>query len=193
MSCIVGVVHDGEVWMGADSAASDGEDIMIIRNRKLFRNGPLLMGVVGSLRLTQLLQYQLGDIGIDAKWKNNLYGYMVGVFVERVREVLKAGGFPDTSESPENGGVVLIGVNGHIFRLENSFQIFERGDGFDAVGCGNGVALGSLMADHVLEPEDRILKAMARVTYFSAHVRPPFVIMHERGKYSADGDGKICG
>ena len=59
MSCVVGVVNKGKVWMGADSAASDGEDMVSLTNHKVFFCGPLLIGCVGSIRMTQIIQYRL--------------------------------------------------------------------------------------------------------------------------------------
>ena len=180
MSCVVGVVHNKEIWMGADSAASDGEDLMIVSNRKIFRKGPMIIGVVGSLRMTQLLQYKLNLPPF--KYHEDIYEYMVGEFVEEVRKTFLNGGIPEHSENPEHGGVFLVGLAGRIMRVENSLQVFERRDGFDAIGCGYPYALGSLIADHRLPPEERIVKALARVTYFSAHVRPPYRILREKNE-----------
>ena len=91
MSCVAAVVKDDIVWMGADSAASDGEDIVVLQNPKIFRNGPLLVGAVGSLRMTQLLQYRL-EVP-KAEWGNDIMRYLTVNLVDAVRKAFGAGGY----------------------------------------------------------------------------------------------------
>ena len=59
MTCIAAVGEAEQVFMGGDSMLAAGWDARISAMPKVFRNGPLLIGVAGSLRMLQLLQYKL--------------------------------------------------------------------------------------------------------------------------------------
>ena len=178
MSCVAAVVENGKVWMGADSAASDGEDMVTLTNRKAFFNGPYLIGAVGSMRMTQLLQYKLEPPSyVDPKVP--LIKFMATDFIEAVRRTFSVGGFMSQQDEHSSSGIFLVAFRGHIFRFEGDFQVFERVDGFEAIGCGSPYALGALSVSTSDTAEIRLVKALGSATYFSAHVRKPYLILNE--------------
>ncbi len=184
MSCVAAVVENEKVWMGADSAASDGEDMVTLTNRKIFFNGPYLIGAVGSMRMTQLLQYKL-EIPPYNDHRVHLMKFMATEVIDAVRRTFSAGGFMPQQDEHSSAGIFLIGFKGHIFRFEGDFQVFERVDGFEAIGCGSPYALGALSASLLNTAEMRLTIALSSATYFSAHVRKPYLILHEGGKPDA--------
>ena len=58
MTCIVGLVHEGVVYIGGDSAGVAGLSL-VVRADEMFRNGDFLMGFTTSFRMGQLLRYKL--------------------------------------------------------------------------------------------------------------------------------------
>jgi ATP-dependent protease HslVU (ClpYQ) peptidase subunit len=174
MTCIVGLAHEGRVYIGADSAGVGGLDMMVRADRKVFRNGAFIMGFTSSFRMGQLLWVKLSpphrhpDVEV---WR-----YMVGDFAEAVRTCLKTGGFTKTDNGVESGGNFLVGFEGRLFNIGGDFQVGERVDGFDAAGCGESYALGSLAETGGLAPRERVLRALAAAERFSAGVRGPFFI-----------------
>ena len=60
MSTVIAIVDDGKIWMGSDSYAttSDGERRRIIC-KKIFINGPYLIGFVGSVRTGQVIHQNI--------------------------------------------------------------------------------------------------------------------------------------
>jgi ATP-dependent protease HslVU (ClpYQ) peptidase subunit len=174
MTCIVGVAREGCVWIGADSAGVAGYDLSIRADRKVFRNGEFVMGFTSSFRMGQLLAVKLvpphyhPDVDV---WR-----YMVGDFAEAVRRCLKDGGFAKVENGVESGGQFLVGFRGRLFQVEGDFQVGERTDGFDAVGCGESFALGSLAETVGMEPEARVKRALTVAERFSAGVKGPFHI-----------------
>lgn len=173
MTCIVGLVSDGKVLIGADSAGVGGLDISNRRDVKVFTNGDFVMGCTTSFRMIQLLQYKLNppkrhpDVDVMR--------FMVTDFVETVRSLFRDGGFATKREEAESGGTFLVGHAGRLFRIEEDYQVGEREDGFDACGCGESYALGSMAMTAGLAPEDRVRKALETAAHFSAGVRAPFV------------------
>ena len=51
MTCIVGLVHEGVVYIGGDSAGVGGMSLTVRADEKVFRNGEFLMAL-GSRRST---------------------------------------------------------------------------------------------------------------------------------------------
>lgn len=174
MTCIVGLVHEGKVYMGADSAASSGFDRHLTSLHKVFRTGKFLLGYTTSFRMGQILQYHLT---VRTQFTEETdEQYMVVAFVEAVRECLKGKGFAKIDNNVEEGGEFLVGYNGHIYQLESDFQINHWQHGMGACGAGEDYALATLLALPNLEPEERIRRALEIASELSSYVSPPFLI-----------------
>lgn len=176
LTCIVGLVDEGTVYIGGDSAGVAGMELKVRADQKVFANGPIVMGFTDSFRMGQLLRYafqcppQLPSKAIEE--------YMVMDFVDAVRECLKEGGFAKEESGQESGGTFLVGYRGRLFEVSGDYQVGEALDGFSAVGSGAQVALGALYATRGREPEERLLTALEAAERYNAGVRGPFVIEH---------------
>jgi len=175
MTCIVAVKHDGKVYMGGDSAGVGGLDIITRLDPKVFINGEFLIGYTSSFRMGQLLRYMIMPERTE-NMKDD-YQYMVTCVIPAVRKTLKDGGYVKKENEREEGGFFLVGYRGHIYQIESDFQVGERIDEYDAMGCGGSYALGSLKMTHALNPQDRIISALETAAYFSAGVREPFKVV----------------
>lgn len=174
MTCIVGLVVDGgKVLVGADSAGVGGLDIANRKDVKVFTNGDFVIGCTTSFRMIQLLQYKLTPPRRHADM--DPMKFMVTDFIEEVRRVFRDGGFMHKESDRELGGQFLVGHAGRLFQIYGDFQVGERADGFDACGCGESYALGSLRNTSEMLPRDRLQTALETAAHFSAGVRGPFV------------------
>ncbi len=174
MTCIAGLVHEGQVYIGGDSAGVGRLFLTVRADQKVFRNGPFLMGFTTSFRMGQLLRYSFNPPAHHPD--TDTYKYMVTEFIDAVRKCLKSGGYARKDKEEELGGTFLVGYKGRLFNIEDDYQVGEAAIGFDAVGCGQDIALGSLYSTVGLEPEARIKKALEAAERFSAGVRSPFVV-----------------
>jgi ATP-dependent protease HslVU (ClpYQ) peptidase subunit len=172
MTCIVGLVHNGRVLIGADSAGVSGWDVSIRADRKVFLNSGFIMGFSSSFRMGQLLAVKLSPPRYHAD--TDLWRYMVGEFVEAARACLRAGGFSRVDNQVESGGDFLVGFRGRLFRVESDFQVGESVEGFDAIGAGQSYALGSLTETGHIDPGERVLRALRSAARFSLGVKGPF-------------------
>lgn len=178
MTCIVGVVRDGKVFIGGDSAGVDGRYGLTVRaDKKVFRNGDFVMGFTSSFRMGQLLAFGFYPpkprVGMD------VMEYMVTDFIDAARSRMKYGGYAKIENSVEEGGTFLVGYAGRLFCVANDFQVGESSYGFDACGCGDLIALGSLYSTRSwADQEARLKEALTAAESFSAGVRAPFVIEH---------------
>ncbi|MGW6292457.1 hypothetical protein [Streptomyces sp. NPDC055058] len=179
MTAIVGIVHDGTVYLGGDSAGVAGYALTVRADHKVFRTGPYVLGFTSSFRMGQLLRYAFAPPAPDG---GDLARFMATTFVDAVRDTLKAGGWLRKDSEQEEGGTFLVGVRGRLFRVAGDFQVGEAADGYDAVGCGDELALGALFATARLglAPRDRLRCALSAAERFSAGVRRPFVYADTR-------------
>lgn len=166
MTCIVGIEHDGDVWIGGDSAGTASNMLQRIRDdKKVFKKDEFLIGFCGSFRMGQLLRCNL----VIPKRKNSVSdeSYLVNDFVNAVMKCV------DSME-----GEIMFGYRGKLYMLYTDLQVARPSTGFDSVGSGSEVAMGSLYSTAGrYSPEDRIKMALDASSSNNASVRPPYTIM----------------
>jgi len=184
MTCIAGIVcKNGDILMAADSAATtDCGDQKILKDRKIFINGPMCIGMVESIRMGQLLRYSLKIP--DFPKGMSVSTFMSTLFINEVRRCFKEGGFgnsdPDDKAHTEGetGGFFLVGFEGRLFVIQNDYAVCESSTSYAAMGSGEPFALGSLhstekFADKISEKK-RLTLALDAAATFSAYVAPPY-------------------
>lgn len=177
MTCIVGLVEGGSVWIGGDSAGTNGWlDQVLYDSPKVFRNGPMLIGSCGSARQAQLLRWELTIPDYDPRIE--IEKYMVKHFIGAVRECFRAGGVcRKQNEVDSSLGHFLVGYKSRLFVIYDDFQVRSPKTKYDAVGCADQIARGALFAsDHIVEGRSRVEVALHAAETFSAGVRGPFHI-----------------
>lgn len=176
MTCIVGVEHNGRVYIGGDSAGVAGYSLAIRADEKVFTTGPFVIGFTTSFRMGQLLRYRL-SVPEQASTEPDDYRFMCTTFIDAVRKCLKDGGWAEVVNGVERGGCFLVGYRGCLYVVGSDFQVGRAADGFDAVGCGDEIALGAFAACTLKDPERRIREALRWAEHFSAGVAGPFVVV----------------
>lgn len=174
MTCIVGIAEGGKVCIGGDSAGVSGYTVTVRSDPKVFRTGAFLVGFTTSYRMGQLLRYAfhapVQPEGVDT------FEYMVTLFVETIRECLKTGGYAKKELEQETGGSFLVGYAGHLFQIDNDYQVGECAEGYMAVGSGKEIALGALYVTRGQAPHARVEAALAAAAHHTAYICGPFVI-----------------
>lgn len=173
MTCIAGLVAEGKVWMGADSAGASGYDLKVRADKKLVVIGQFLMGFTTSFRMAQVLSH--GFTPPQRHPDRDVMAFMVCEFIDSVRNALKAAGYARKDSEVESGGDFLVGYEGRLFHICSDYQVAESADAFNAVGCGAAYAQGSLFSTPDLPPHARIAMALRAAEAMSAGVRGPFV------------------
>lgn len=175
MTCIAGLVDNGRVYMGGDSAGVGNYDLVLRKDPKVFRNGPFLMGFTSSFRMGQLLRYHFRPPEI--KPDDDMDEYLSTAFVDAVRSCLKDGGYARKNNEEEEGGTFLVGYKDQLYVIESDYQVGKPLDGFAAIGSGAQIANGALFATRGLKPEERVRTALEAAERFNAAVRAPFTIL----------------
>jgi ATP-dependent protease HslVU (ClpYQ) peptidase subunit len=173
LTCIAGLVHDGAVYLAGDSAGCSGWNLIVRTDPKVFANGSYVMGFTTSFRMGQLLRYAFTPPEPDTA---DLHRFMCTAFTDALRQCLKDGGWAQKDKEQEEGGTFLVGTHGHLFIVNNDYQVAEPADSYAAVGCGGRYALGALHATEgsKMAPQRRLDAALAAAERFSSGVRGPF-------------------
>lgn len=178
MTCIVGIEHKNTVWLGGDSAATSGDGSqMLIGDSKVFVNGDVAFGICGSpkvfdpLKFTKFTKQKRGTDDRE---------FIAKTLVPEIKAAMKEAGC--VTEHPQHGemfeGAILFGTRGKLYRMECNFQIITDSFGFDSVGSGASIAIGSLHATKTMrEPKKRIITALEASAIANAGVRPPFNVV----------------
>ncbi len=192
MTCVIGFTdrEKGVSWIGADSLGSNGYTKETQMPSKVFRNetfNNVLMGGTTTFRHLDLLKYATNLFDeIDLYKKTNIdHKFMVTKFIPRVITLFKDG---IISESELNrGGNFIVATPGRLFEVQNDYSVLEPELGICAVGCGEDVAMGSLITTIGLDmsPQDRIIKALEAAEKYCCGVQRPFHIL------STDSDEEI--
>jgi ATP-dependent protease HslVU (ClpYQ) peptidase subunit len=179
MTCIVGVIKDGKVYIGGDALGSNAADFSgsARQDTKVFKSGQFIMGFTTSYRMGQLLAYSF-ESSRDIREGEDIMSYMVNVFINDVRTCLKTGGYASTDKGQEGGGTFLVGFKGRLFTIYDDYQVAENIDEFASCGCGANYAFGSLFSNRQLDPEARIIQALEAAEHFSVGVKGPFTLIN---------------
>lgn len=189
MTCIVGIEHQGKVWMGADSAYSDGrlQGLLAADSPKIWRAGAHVVGVAGSARVADILRFQMTWPEPPAR---GLLGYVVRFVVPKIRTALRRGGRMQQEHDHQGGYgaeggdvsnmAIMLAVNGKLFTIEDDFQVNHARGGYDAIGSGEPVALGALHASKGLEPRSRLKMALVAAEMHTCGVRRPWRMLSTR-------------
>lgn len=169
MSCVVGLKHNGKIYIAADgvSTNSRGDNIPVICD-KVFWNGDYLIGFVGSIRTGQLL------IPHRFTPPKNILDLPDAMY----EHFSKKGALCEDEDGTHiHQSSFLIAWKGNLYDILVDFQLNETYGDYNALGSGSMVALGSLYTStRVKDPEKRILMALRAATAFSWAVGEPYTI-----------------
>ena len=188
MTCIVGLIDNNKVYIGGDSCGADSNgDRSTRKDTKVFKVGEFTVGYTSSFRMGQLLRFKF-KLPKPPRDNKKLYEYMVVKFVEELRKTFKKGGYGNINkEGRDEGGTFLVGIRYRLFTIFDDYQVAEKTDGFDSVGCGYPYALGSLESTRGNKPLHRILTALNVAAKFHGAVKGPFRVITPDGKeYKSD-------
>ena len=172
MSCVVGIVDQGKIWMGADSAMTERETVLHTKESKVFKFGRrMIIGCAGTLRDIQAIKYTMRPPNHPKRKSDR--EYLVTYLIPTIINVLVVNGIIRGDDPIETNNQFIIGYRGNLYVTDSVFSIDDVGK-YGAIGAGEQFALGSLMNSKG-NPESRIRRAL-KTACRCYSVRPPFVI-----------------
>lgn len=185
MTCIVGFTDGKRVVIGGDSAGIAGWSLSVRADEKVFRNGPFVIGFTSSFRMGQVLRYKT-FLPTPPDDLAELDRFMATSFVDAIRESFKSAGIAEKDKEKESCGTFLVGVGGHLFTIDDDYQVARNVDPFAACGCGQSSALGAMSMVLMLSasnrtegmtPEDFVGLSLSASERNCSGVRGPFTIL----------------
>lgn len=174
MTCVVGLVDSGKVYLGADSRATSGTSIRIRSDEKVFVNNGIAIGFSVSFRMGQILKYKFtppphNDTISDIE-------YISTVFIDSIKKAFIQNGYGRLydRDNHEHNGQFLVGYKGCLYTIYGDFQVAFNQDQYDAIGLGADIALGSIFSTVGKPPMNRIELALQASEKFNNTVGSPF-------------------
>lgn len=156
MTIIAGLVHDGHVYLGADSYGTVDNELIRYAVPKVFRVGRCVVGVTGSHRLRQVVQY---GVPLDPPTTDPAAWFAI-TYAAALKTATQEHGGLDKDGDLDGG--LLIGCDGTIYRVDCSRAIVPLRGPYATIGSGGLVALGAFhaMYDPSHDPRDQVRRAV---------------------------------
>lgn len=178
MTCIVGLVDNGAVYLGGDSAATGGYERTIMTQPKVFQVGEAVIGGTGYLRLLQIVRYkfQLPTHPVEMESTE----YLATLFFDALRKCLQEVGHTQKDGDREGFyGALLVGYRGKLYEIAGDYAVLESTEPWFAIGSGSEYATGSLHTTAPLNvpPEQRVRAALAAAATYNLGCAAPFTVL----------------
>lgn len=170
MTCIVAIKTRERILMGADSAATDGGTVYVMKDPKLHYRRPYLIGCAGENRIGMLIAHA----GRLPKPEGNPDRHMTTAFARWLRELLAEEGAVKRG-SLEADMQLLVAVCGRLYVVDGDYQAGRVSEDWAAVGNGADVALGVMYATKKKQPRARLRLALEAAENYCVGVRGPFI------------------
>jgi ATP-dependent protease HslVU (ClpYQ) peptidase subunit len=187
MTCIVGFLDKKNdcVWIGGDSLGSNSYTKATQSPSKVFRHDifkNVIMGGTTTFRHLDLLKYSENIFDKIDFYENAVldHKYMVTKFVPKVIDLFKTGIISEYEK--DRGGNFIVGANNRLFEIQDDYAVLEPTDGICAVGCGEDVAMGSLLTtlDMDMTPLNKVQVALQAAEKRCCGVQRPFHIINTK-------------
>lgn len=173
------------VWVGGDSLGSNLYTKAIQQQPKVFRNKVfrnVIMGSTSTFRHIDLLKYsdKLFD-EMDLYKKSELnHEYMVTKFIPNIITLFKDNVI-DRQEI-DRGANFIVGAGNKLFEIQDDYSVLEPYLGFCSVGCGEDIAMGSMVTtkDMDITAPKKIELALKAAEQCSCGVQRPFYIINTK-------------
>lgn len=178
MTCIVALVDKGVTYFAGDalvvnvpSQYHSGVSQTVRKEPKIWKREGMLFGANGKVRMLQLLRYHL--VIPPYQSGRNKIEYLVQDFIKTLQDCFTQNEF----DIDGLGGNILIGLEGELFTIGDSFAVCNTSHGYDSVGKASEVAIGSLHTTAQLTelpPLERLYLALLATEQHTCVVSQPF-------------------
>lgn len=166
MTCALGIVHGGTVWLAADSATTSSDMVSDVATEpKAWARPAWVFASAGSWRLGQKLRHELRP-NPNPRDPDR---YVAVELPKAIRRIL-------TDEPAEQDGCFLLaGHAGRLWEIDLADCAATRSAwGYAAIGVPEALIGLALTAG---EPERRLRRILTMVSRHQANVRPPFTVV----------------
>jgi len=176
MTAIAAVVHDGQVYMGADTLISGYKRTLeTTLEGKLWTAGEMILGWAGGQREAQMVRYGFSPPPLTEG--QDIKAYLCTRFVDALRDAHQDAGTLKRDNGQHWANLTLmIGWRGRLFTISDWFCVSEYAE-FAGAGTGEITACAVLHATADLAPRERLKRALEAAERFAEGVRGPFTYL----------------
>lgn len=187
MSVIVGIIHEGVVYMGSDSQITSGgtkKNYHHPNNHKIWHPDArehLLIGSSGLLKGINIIKSINGLIDQKTLNEGTLnYHYVIKQVSKKIMESMEEIKLIDSKDfKPTMMNDFLFGNKDELYLIGFDGSVLQVDD-FAAIGSGSIEAIGSLLSSEGEPPKTRIIKAIESAITNDIYVGYPIVIMNTK-------------
>lgn len=185
MTAIVGLVHNGAVWLAGDRCVTAGTAVVPSATPKVWRSGDLLIGCAGDQSWLAAWRAEFRP-SEDAWAPDDPLHWLTVEGVQAVRRRMGDWGqIGKTSDGAELcDGTAIVGYAGRLYEINGAgMSVIECAESVAGVGCGANIAIGAVCGQMACTDQQRrqpanILRvAMEASRMFCAYVRAPFDVV----------------
>jgi len=173
MTCIVGLVDNGIVYIGGDRGISDKDIILTMCRPKVMKNGEYIIGYAGSQGVGQLAHIMTTPVcGKDVEKT------LRTTFIKSLKTIIEEFGPSNLTESDCHTDF-LVGCKGRLFEISTEDWSVSELE-YSAVGSGGNIALGSLYTSslNTYTPIERVTYALNAAITLSPTCQGPVDILY---------------
>ena len=177
MTCILGIEHEGKVWIGSDSFLGTDTTRDVMDRPKWFWKGPLLLAYSGDCRSAQVIEHS-PNFRVFRK-SDTEDSYLITVVAEGIRKRLGRVAAVKTTQSVESSQAEFImAFRGKLYTVQEDLSIIRSKHGYVASGAGQEFALGALAALYGdVAPEECMRRALEAAGKHSSQVCAPYHVI----------------
>ena len=187
MSVIVGIIHDGVVYLGSDSQITSGgtkKNYHHPNNYKVWHpdgRNHLLMGSSGLFKGINIIKSINGLVDQKTLYDGTLnYQYVVKNVSRKIMDNMEEAKLIDSKDfKPVMVNDFLFANNDEMFMIGIDGSVLQIVD-FAAIGSGSIEAVGSLSSTEKEEPKVRIIKAIEAAIQNDIYVGYPIIMMNTK-------------
>jgi len=182
MTCVVALVTNGKIILGGDSFCGDDSILDICRSPKVYKIGPIGVGLCGNVRSEQILEKTL-KYHIPRRQKIT-HNWLVNNLTESVRKAMKKYGclYDKDGVHEMKESAYILTFKDRIYHFDEDFGLWDSARPYTAIGAGRSIAFGALAQSiklglHNENPEKVVLDALEIASEWSPWVCGPHTVI----------------
>ncbi len=174
MSVVIAVSDGKTIEAGADSAGGSQDEIYEIMEEKIFVRGAYLIGYCGSLRIGQILRYEV-ELP-DPPAEEDLAAFLVKEVMPEIRRAVETAGAAGKDQVLPGKTMILLGCRGGLWCIGPELFV-SQAKPYAVIGSGRHHAYGALhalLAAGMKIGRRLIELGLQAAAAYTPSVRPPF-------------------
>lgn len=158
MTAILGLEHDGSVYIAGERMWSGASDAAILARPKVWLSNGIAWGCSGKSRLSDLIRYASRPLKPP---RTEIGAFVVTELIPWVRDLARSDGIEESFTEDDFGA--LVGIRGELWTLAGP-EAERSAEGYASTGNNDAASLVGLACTAGKSPTWRLRKVMAAMS-----------------------------